>query len=123
MCGTCDTAEALAVVAEAHRVASSLAAELLGEPVAKAMDLGTARGFDRAVASLAAELRRQAGRSERDAVRAAVDVLDVDGVMTALVSATVVDGTVIVATCSGPENPHRGTFCDAYVAGFVPGAP
>ena len=78
MCGTCDTAEALAVVAEAHRVASSLAAELLGEPVAKAMDLGTARGFDRAVASLAAELRRQAGRSERDAVRAAVDVLDVD---------------------------------------------
>ena len=77
MCGTCDTADALAVVAEAHRVASSLAAELLGEPVAKAMDLGTARGFDRAVASLAAELRRQGGRSERDAVRAAVDVLDV----------------------------------------------
>jgi len=55
--------------------------------------------------------------------KASVDVLDVDGVMTALVSATVVDGTVIVATCSGPENPHRGTFCDAYVAGFVPGAP
>ncbi len=82
MCGTCDTADALAVVAEAHRVASSLAADLLGEPVAKAMDLGTARGFDRAVASLAAELRRQAGRSERDAVRAAVDVLDVDWLRT-----------------------------------------
>lgn len=62
MCGTCDTADALAVVARARRVADALAAELLHEPVAKAMDLGTPRGFDRAVASLAAELRRQASR-------------------------------------------------------------
>ena len=78
MCGTCDTADALAVVARARRVADALAAELLHEPVAKAMDLGTPRGFDRAVASLAAELRRQASRPERDAVREAVRVLDID---------------------------------------------
>ena len=32
MCGTCDTADALAVVAEAHRVASSLAAARLSGP-------------------------------------------------------------------------------------------
>lgn len=50
MCGTCDTADALAVVAQARRVADAFAAELLQEPVAKAMDLGTQRGFDRAVA-------------------------------------------------------------------------
>lgn len=78
MCGTCDTADALAVVAQARRVADAFAAELLQEPVAKAMDLGTPRGFDRAVASLAAELRRQASRPERDAVREAVRVLDID---------------------------------------------
>ena len=78
MCGACDTADALAVVARARRVAEALAAELLHEPVAKAMDLGTARGFDRAVASLAAELRRQVSRPERDAMREAVRVLDID---------------------------------------------
>ena len=78
MCGTCDTADALAVVARARRVADALANQLLGEPVAKAMELGTAAGFDRAVAALAIELRRQASRPERDAMRAAVDVLDIN---------------------------------------------
>ena len=78
MCGTCDTADRLALVARARRVADELASELLREPLAKAMDLGTAVGFDRAVASLAAELRRQAGTPERDAVRAAIGVLDID---------------------------------------------
>ena len=42
MCGTCDTADALAVVARARRVADALAAELLHEPVAKAMAKPTA---------------------------------------------------------------------------------
>lgn len=50
----------------------------LGVPVVKALDLGSARGFDAAVARLAAELRRHAARPEADAVRAAIGVLDVD---------------------------------------------
>ena len=78
MCGTCATADGLSEVGRARRFADALATDLLRLPLAKAMDLGTPRGFDRAVASLAAELRRQAGRPERDAVRAAVNVLDVD---------------------------------------------
>jgi len=46
--------------------------------IAKAIDLTTPRGVDRAVAILAAELRRAARGSEAGAVRAAVAVLDVD---------------------------------------------
>lgn len=75
MCGTCATGDELSEVARARRFADVLAADLLRLPVEKAMELGTPQGFDRAVASLAAELRRQAGRPERDAVRAAVTSL------------------------------------------------
>ena len=78
MCGTCDTADDLSVVARARRVADALASDLLRVPLCKAMELGTGEGFDRAVAALASELRRQAGTPERDAMRAAVDVLDID---------------------------------------------
>lgn len=78
MCGTCDTADVLAVVTRARRVADALASQLLGEPVAKAMELGTVAGFDPAVAALAVELRREASRPGRDAMRAAVDVLDIN---------------------------------------------
>lgn len=78
MCETFDTADALAVLVRARRVAESLASELLREPTTKAMELGSATGFDHAVAALATELRRQTEQSERDAVRAAVDVLDID---------------------------------------------
>ena len=78
MCDPCPPADALETVARARRVADALTSELLRLPLAKAMDLGTAAGFDRAVAGLAAELRRQAGTPERDAVRAAVNVLDID---------------------------------------------
>jgi SPP1 gp7 family putative phage head morphogenesis protein len=46
--------------------------------VTKRWDLGTPRGFDRAVAELAAKLRRVAALPESDAVREALAVLDVD---------------------------------------------
>jgi SPP1 gp7 family putative phage head morphogenesis protein len=49
----------------------------LGVAIAKALDLSTAAGFDRAVAALAAELRGHAAKPEADAVRAAIRVLDV----------------------------------------------
>ena len=54
----------------------------LADLVAKAMNLGTRAGFDRAVALLAAQLRRATGRADVDAVREAVAVLDVDWVRT-----------------------------------------
>lgn len=46
--------------------------------VAKAINLGSKAGFDRAVASFASALRRRAAEPERDAVAEALKVLDVD---------------------------------------------
>jgi len=62
----------------AGRAAADDVLELLRVPIAKAMDLSTPKGFDGAVARLGAELRRHAHLPERDAVRAAIGVLDVD---------------------------------------------
>jgi len=76
MCGTSGTADALLVLHEAGRIADDLLGPLAR--VTKALELGTPRGFDRAVALLAARLRRAVGTADVDAVRAAVGVLDVD---------------------------------------------
>ena len=73
MC-TDELTSSLAVIKKAHQFAS----ELLGEPLVKAMNLDTPRGFDRAVAALAAELSQQTKGSDRDAMRAAVEILDID---------------------------------------------
>ena len=84
MCGTCATADRLVLLRDARRVADGLVAGLAGEPepgrvqLAKAMDVSTPRGFDRAVAVLAAELRTLARASDAEALREAVAVLDVD---------------------------------------------
>lgn len=78
MCGTSATADRLLLVHEARIVADGLLSDALRLPVTKALDLGTARGFDRAVALLAAQLRRSVARADVDAVREAVAVLDED---------------------------------------------
>lgn len=78
MCGTSASADRLLVVHEARLAADELVERFLGLPVAKAMNLGTRTGFDRAVALLAARLRRATGRADVDAVREAIAVLDVD---------------------------------------------
>jgi SPP1 gp7 family putative phage head morphogenesis protein len=78
VCGTSDSADRLALIAEARAAADDLLEEVLRAPIGKALDLGSARGFDRAVALLASRLRRAAGSSDADAVRASLDVLDVD---------------------------------------------
>jgi hypothetical protein len=52
--------------------------DLLRLPVEKALDLGTARGFDRAVALLGAKLRQTSGPPDANAVREAIAVLDID---------------------------------------------
>lgn len=78
MCGTCGTADALLLVHEAGVTADELLGALAPTALAKALDLGSPRGFDRAVALLAARLRRAVGTADVDAVRAAVGVLDVD---------------------------------------------
>ncbi|MCA9559572.1 MAG: head morphogenesis protein [Myxococcales bacterium] len=67
----------MAVVRGARRFGEELLGDL-GLPMRKAMDLSTPKGFDRAVAGMAAELRKAASSSDRDAVRAAVAVLDID---------------------------------------------
>jgi SPP1 gp7 family putative phage head morphogenesis protein len=78
MCGTCGTADALLLVYQAGLAADELLGPLAPVALTKALDLGTSRGFDRAVAILAARLRRAVGTADVDAVRAAVGVLDVD---------------------------------------------
>ncbi len=57
MCGTSASADRLLVVHEARVAADELVERFLRLPVAKAMNLGTRAGFDRAVALLAAQLR------------------------------------------------------------------
>jgi hypothetical protein len=78
MCGTSASADRLLVVHEARVAADELVERFLRLPVAKAMNLGTRAGFDRAVALLAAQLRRATGRADVEAVREAIGVLDVD---------------------------------------------
>jgi len=65
----------LEIIHKARLVADSLLAEL---GVSKAMDLSDTDGFDRAVATLAAQLRARAKQPETSALRAVVGVLDVD---------------------------------------------
>ena len=76
MCGTSATADELAVVHGARLVADDVLRGL-GLPVRKAMDLSTPKGFDRAVAGMASELRRAVSATDHEAVRAAVAVLDI----------------------------------------------
>ncbi|WP_228565589.1 Hint domain-containing protein [Myxococcus sp. AB036A] len=71
-------ADSLLLLHEARAVADILLGDVLRLPVAKALDVGTAEGMDRAVALLAARLRRAVGRADVDAMREAVAVLDVD---------------------------------------------
>ncbi len=63
---------------DARVFADELLEQVLRLPVAKAMDLGSPQGFDRASTLLAARLRRSAAPAEADALREAVAVLDVD---------------------------------------------
>lgn len=77
MCDTSAIADELAVVRGALELADDVLRGL-GLPLRKAMDLSTPRGFDRAVASLATRLRTATADSDGDAVRAAIEVLDVD---------------------------------------------
>jgi SPP1 gp7 family putative phage head morphogenesis protein len=77
MCDAHVSDEALNLVHDA-RVSADWLAEYLTLPVRKDLDLSTARGFDRAVALLAAELRRSAGPANAAAVRAVIGTLDVD---------------------------------------------
>ena len=78
MCGTSASADRLLMVHEARVAADELVERFLGLPVAKAMNLGTRAGFDRAVGLLAAQLRRASGRADAAAVREAIAVLDID---------------------------------------------
>lgn len=78
VCAPSATAEDHALVVEAGGVADGLLARYFRLGVAKALNLGTPTGFDRAVARLAGQLRSRASASDDAAVRAAVEVLDVD---------------------------------------------
>lgn len=65
-------------ILDGREAVDELLAYVLGAPLAKALDLSTPAGFDRAVAALAARLRAVAAGDEGRAVREAIAVLDVD---------------------------------------------
>lgn len=77
MCEPSGIAELETVIA-GREAADVILEGYLRAPVTKAMSLGTTRGFDRAVARLAAALRARSRSSDTAAVRAAIGVLDVD---------------------------------------------
>ena len=77
MCVACSTAD-LEFVRAARLAADAILDKYLRVRLDKAFDLGSTRGFDRAVASLATLLRSRASASDDAAVREAVEVLDVD---------------------------------------------
>lgn len=77
MCETSATDEHELMVS-ARRASGLVLDRYLHMPVAKAMNLGTSRGFDRAVAELAASLRSRTRASDVAAVRSAVAVLDIN---------------------------------------------
>ena len=83
MCVVCSTAEDLRLVHAAREAADEILDRYLGVRLRKAFDLGSPRGFDRAVARLATLLGSKAATSDDAAVRAAVAVLDVDWASTA----------------------------------------
>ena len=78
MCLVHDDADELGILRAARKAADDILAGHLGLPIAKAMDLRSANGFDRAVSELAGLLQDRASDSDDAAVRAAISVLDVD---------------------------------------------
>ena len=78
MCGTFDTGDRLAVIRQAREAADEILSHYLRVDILKAYDMGSPRGFDRAVTDLAGRLRSRVSASDQDAVRAAIEALDVD---------------------------------------------
>ena len=78
MCGHCDFDNQITLVGRARRAADEIIEHYYRIPVRKAYDLGSTRGFDRAVADLASELRAKIRASDEAAVRSVIEVLNVD---------------------------------------------
>lgn len=95
-------------VHDARVFADELLEQVLRLPIAKAMDLGSPQGFDRASTLLAARLRRSAALAEVDALREAVAVLDVDwGRTTAAQRRRLVAESLVAAGRSTALIPQR----------------
>ena len=78
MCTNSLPVEDFPLIAAGRQAAEDVLARCFRVDLSKAMDLGSTRGFDRAVGKLATQLRSRANASDEAAVRAAVGVLDID---------------------------------------------
>jgi len=78
VCHTAASADDLQLVVEAREVVDRILEGSAGARLRKALDLGSARGFDRAVGELAARLGVTAAEADDAAMRAAIGGLDVD---------------------------------------------
>jgi len=74
----CGTGDAYGLIHDARVAADEILERYFRLPVQKAYDLGTPRGFDRAVLDLSRRLKATVSSSEQEAIRAAIEVLDVD---------------------------------------------
>jgi len=78
MCVQCATDKDMLLLQDAGKSVDVLLGEFLGLRLKKAVDLDDPGGFDRAVATLAAELRSKTKTDDAAAVRSAIKILDVD---------------------------------------------
>ena len=78
MCVTSGTADDRCLIVRSREAADEILERYLRVGIRKAFDLGSARGFDRAVGRLAALLGARSAESDDAAVRAALGALDVD---------------------------------------------
>ncbi len=116
MCGACSTADELRLLHAAREAADEILERYLRVRLQKAFDLGSPKGFDRAVAQLAGLLSKKAADSDDAAVRAAVAVLDVDwGSTTAAQRSTLVGRALQAAgrSTAGVPRAVGAVFGDA----------
>lgn len=95
------------VIASARAAADQILKGCFRIDVRKAMDLGSPRGFDRAVARLASLLRARTRVSDDAAVRAAVSVLDVDWSTTSARERRTLIGRALEAAGRRTRDVHR----------------
>jgi len=113
MCETCASAESGHLIVRAREAADEVIERLLRIPVCKAMDLSTPKGFDQAVAGLASKLRGASAASDRGAVKAAIEVLDVDWHVT-----TAAQRRSLVAQAMEAAGRHTSKVVQRVVAPF-----
>lgn len=123
MCVACNTVDDQAVIRKARSAADEILGRYLGVPIAKALDLSTPRGFDGAVAEIASKLGSATYDSDEAAIKAALEVLDVDWhATTAVERRKLISGAMRAAGRKTAEIPAKAKVVFSSYAEDVVGA-